>query len=791
MVGREVVRELLFESLDATASAKALSKALSLAREGLSALGEEVPELLIADRAHIWISPHAGVDIDLVAHEKALRSALALGPGSVRDAALCAALAETRVLLQDEPYADWALRPREALELLRHKARLELARDRSGGHGMSEPEAVIEAWEAVLASEPASEEAAAALMRAYASQGQRHLVVRTYQRCRAGLEELGLDGSPALEEVHDGASLEATLRSLDRSAPADNLPGYPSTFIGREAELAEVSWLVESSRLVTLTGAAGCGKTRLAVEVARRPTGRDPEAVFFADLATIAEGRQVPGVVAAALGIRERAGRPVAELLVEVLADQGLLIVLDNCEHVVDACAWLADRLHRGCPKLHLLATSREPLGIDGERVYRVPSLSLTAEGAGTLQEIEGSDAVKLFMERARAHDPTVALDGTVAPLADSICRQLDGMPFAIELAAARLATMSLVHLAERLDQRFRLLTGGARTALPRQRTLQATVDWSFELLSWPEQAVLCRLSVFTGGFELDAAEAVCAVEPVTSFEVANLLGSLVSKSLVVAERSSGSLRYRLLETIRQYGAERLAGPGRETEALEARNAHAAFYLGLGETAASGLIGRGQGQWFKRLDLEWDNIRAVFGFLFGETGRTEDLLRLGVALHRFIGSRGHLEPIAMLREALERPVPVPARLRARALGFTGHLVSYTLGIDSRLEMSAALQVCQQGLEMARTLDDPGLVAEALYLCAFPAHMRGERRQARLLGREALRIAKGVGDPRLISLALSCLAREESARDRNVYSAGIPHSRRSPRQPQESSSHTTT
>ena len=218
-----------------------------------------------------------------------------------------------------------------------------------------------------------------------------------------------------------------------------------------------------------------------------------------------------------------------------------------------------------------------------------------------------------------------------------------------------------------------------------------------------------------------------------TSVEVANLLGSLVNKSLVVAERSSGSLRYRLLETIRQYAAERLAGPGRETEAREVRNTHAAFYFGLGESAAPGLIGPRQGQWFKRLDLEWDNIRAAFGFLRGETGRTEELLRLGVALDRFLGSRGHLEPIAILREALERPVPMPLGLRARALCFTGHMVSYTLGIDSRLEMHGAMQLCQQGLAIARTLDDPGLVVEALYLSRVPGSYAGRTAPGKAVG----------------------------------------------------------
>jgi predicted ATPase/DNA-binding SARP family transcriptional activator len=775
-VNREVARELLFPDLSPDSSANALRKALSTARNALSSLGEGSAVLLQSDRDHIWV-PSEAVEVDLLDHEKALQSALRMSPGHPRDAALCAALSEDRVLLEEEPYADWAIRPREALELLRQRARLALARDRLKRAGRSTPELVVDAWEAVLAHEPASEEAAGALMQLYAAQGQRHLVVRTYQRCSAGLEELGLNCSPALEEVHSGATLEATLRSLDKSDLKSNLPGYPSTFIGRAPELGEVRLLVESSPLVTLSGAGGSGKTRLAVEVASQLLDGSNGGVFFVDLAPISEPHQVATAFAAALGVHEHAGRSLAELLIEVLSGQDLVIVVDNCEHVVDACAKLADQVNRSCPSVHLLATSREPLGIDGEHVYRVPSLSLPSESASSPQEIESSDAAKLFLERARAHDAAFALDEEIAALVASICRRLDGMPFAIELAAARLASMSLFHLNERLDQSFRLLTMGARTAAPRQRTLQATVDWSFDLLSPPEQGALVRLAVFSGGFELEAAEAVCASDTVASFEVADLLASLVNKSLIVAERSRGLLRYRLLETIRQYAAEKLAAASGMTS--QARLAHAQYYLDLGEAIAPELTGPRQGQWLKRLDLEWDNIRAAFANLFAEPHRTDDVLRLGSALHRFIGSRGHFEAIAMLRAALERPGPVPTKLHARALSSTGHVVSYSLGIDSAQEMSAAGELCQRGLELARTIDEPGLVAEALYMCAFAAHMQGQSRQAARLGQEALQVARSVGDPRLIGLAFTCLARAAitPARKRALWREALTATRR--------------
>lgn len=480
--------------------------------------------------------------------------------------------------------------------------------------------------------------------------------------------------------------------------------------------------------------------------------------------AGVAESEQVAGAVASALGLVQQANRPLLEVLLEVLGDQDVLVVLDNCEHVIDACAKLADLVHRSCPRVHLLATSREPLAIDGERVYRVRPLSLPSEDADTVEELEASDAVQLFMERARAHDDTFSLDGSIAGLVASICRRLDGIPFAIELAAARLASMSLVNLNERLDQRFRILTGGSRNALPRQQTLQATVEWSFDLLSGPEQEVLRRLSVFVGGFELDAAEAVCAAGAAEIFEVADLLGSLVNKSLVVAERSSGSLRYRLLETIRQYAAGQLVETGGEAETCQARRLHAEFYLQLSEAAGPDLTGPKQGAWLKRLDLEWDNIQATLTYLGDQPDRTEEVLRLGVALHRFFESRGHVDAIGYLRAALERSEGVPAALQARGIFVTGDLVATLLAAEVRLESRSAVELVQRSLEMARVLDDPKLVAEALSVLSWLAHLQGESRQATRLAQAAITAARAVGDSRVVGDALSSLASAEPTLD---------------------------
>ncbi len=567
-IPKEVASDTLFGDLAPRAATNALYNALSAARAVLVALGGTAAGILCTDRTHIYIPADAPVLVDLELHECALRAALEMAPGEGRDTALVELLGEHRVLLEDEAYADWALRPRESLELARQQARLALARDRSSGFGHSAPKDVIEAWETFAAHDPASEEAASALMSLYAAEGQRHLVARAYRRCCDGLKDLGLEPSADLEQAFQRTSQNmakvATPRCADVLDRVGNLPTFPSSFVGRETEKSEVGSLVRSWRLVTVTGAGGSGKSRLALEVAARLAEEGTEGTFFVELAPVSEPGQVPAALASATGVLEQPGRPLLEVLAEALGRQERVIVLDNCEHVIGAAAELAETLNRSCPRVRLLATSREPLGIGGEHVYRLAPLSLPAEGATSLEDLEGSDAVKLFVERARSHDSTFVLEEPVAGLVASVCRKLDGIPLGLELAAARVPSMSLADLEKRLERSFTLLTRGARTALPRQRTLEATFDWSFHLLSPPEQKVLTRLSVFSGSFDLEAAEAVCSSDAVSANDVADLLGSLVDKSLVVAQRSSGSLRYSLLETVRQYGVERLLATGGE-----------------------------------------------------------------------------------------------------------------------------------------------------------------------------------------------------------------------------------
>ena len=500
------------------------------------------------------------------------------------------------------------------------------------------------------------------------------------------------------------------LRSLGNPALPNNLSAQLSTFIGRAREMAEVRILVESSRLVTLAGAGGCGKTRLGLQVAAELLDGSGDGVWLAELAAITDEGAVPAAISQAMGLAAQPDRPALEALLDALAPQDVLIVLDNCEHLIGGCAKTAEAIMRSCPRVHLLATSQEPLGIGGETLYRVPSLSLPGPEDSSLAA--GScDAVALFAERARAHGVALSVDEQADPLVVSVCRRLDGMPLAIELAAARLRSMSLAELHDRLDQRFRLLTGGSRTALERQQTLAATVGWSYALLTGAEQVLLARLSVFAGGFGLDAAEAVCGSGAIDVLDVAGLLGSLVDKSLVVADPAAGTLRYRLLETIRLFAAERLAEAGGE-EAAAAAAAHCAHFLAVAEAAAAYLTGPEQGSWLARLDADQANLRRAAGYAAGGPDGTALVLRLGVALDRYWLARSRQrEAFGLLVPALQRP-----GARTDPALFAAALVTAWL-TASYIDIATARQLAEQAVQVARQLGDDRLLSRSLAGCA--------------------------------------------------------------------------
>jgi predicted ATPase len=572
-------------------------------------------------------------------------------------------------------------------------------------------------------------------------------LVRDWLPPGATLADLGVHrlkdlGRPERIFQLTGAGLPAQfppLRSLGNPALPNNLPAQLSVFIGREREVAEVRSLVESVRLVTLTGAGGCGKTRLGLQVAAELLDGSGDGVWLVELAAVTDEDAVAAAISRALRLAVNPGRPALETLLDALEPQDVLIVVDNCEHLIGGCAKTAEAILRRCPRVHLLATSREPLGIGGETIYRVPSLSLPGPGEAGPAVPGSCDAVTLFADRARAQGVTPPVDAQAGPLVVSVCRRLDGMPLAIELAAARLRSMSLAELHGRLDQRFRLLTGGSRTALERQQTLAATVGWSYSLLTGAERLLLARLSVFAGSLDLDAAEAVCGSGDLDVLDVADLLGSLVDKSLVVAEPAGGTLRYRLLETIRLFAAERLAEAG-DGEAAATAAAHCAHFLTVAEQAAAHLTGPEQGKWLARLDADQANLRRAAGHAAGHPEGTAVVLRLGVALDRYWWARSRLQ------EAFGLLVPVLRRPGARAdpALFAAALGTAT-GAAFFIDLATARQFAEQAVQVARELGDEGLLIKSLSgLCAV-YFFAGEPETGRPFGQESVERARCLGD----------------------------------------------
>jgi predicted ATPase/class 3 adenylate cyclase len=497
------------------------------------------------------------------------------------------------------------------------------------------------------------------------------------------------------------------LRSLDNPELANNLPALLSPFIGRHRELSELRELVKESRLVTITGAGGAGKTRLAMQAAAELLDGTGDGVWLVELAPLADEMLVPIVVGSALGLKEGLDVDPLGTIIQALTPQNLLIVLDNCEHLIEAVAKFVDAVVRSCPHVRLLATSREPLGVDGERVYRMPSMALPDEDAESLDEILEADATDLFV--SRAGEVGAVITDSQAPLVASICRRLDGIPLAMELAAARLSSMSLTQLSDRLDQRFRLLTGGSRSAMARQQTLQALIDWSYGLLTSAEQSVLQRLSVFSGGFELDAAEAVAAGGDVDEFDVVNLLHSLVEKSLVVADQGAGSVRYRLLETIRQYGAAELLRVGGDDAVLAVRDRHYEYFRDLGERSVTELHDVNQLAWLARLDAESENIRAALTHLSGDTSRSAEYAQMIVNLATYLYSRGAADVIPRLEAAIDH-LDSESILYPRATATLGQLTGWLLGGSDRGAVERVLPLLVRGAEVAERLDDPDAAA---------------------------------------------------------------------------------
>jgi predicted ATPase/class 3 adenylate cyclase len=525
---------------------------------------------------------------------------------------------------------------------------------------------------------------------------------------------------------------------LSSDALPNNLPLPVTSFIGREQELAEVQGLLAHSRLITLTGRGGTGKTRLALEAAEQLVARYPDGVWFVELAPLAEPALVVTAVAAAVGVREDVRRPLMETLLAARRDSRLLLLLDNCEHLLDACAHLADALLRGCPHVQVLATSREALGMSGETSWRISSLRLPeATEQPVLDDLRRNEAVRLFLERAGAVNGRVRLTQQNAPAVVQVCRRLDGIPLALELAAARLGAMTVEQLATRMDQRFRLLTGGSRAALPRQQTLQALVDWSYDLLSEPERRLFQRLAVFSGGFTLEAAEVVGSGDAVDAADVLDLLAQLVGKSLVLTEEQpDGSQRYGLLETLRQYGREKLVGSG-EAEVVHSR--HAAFYVALAAQAVPPGEPPAREDWRAYLTPDHDNLRGALGWLIErqDMAKVTALAWATAVLWAFGNySEGRRQFGAIL--ALPR-LAGPTKQRAEMLHFAAFFAA-RVG-----EFAVAASLGEERLTIARQLDDPRPIAMALTLLGVYYLQLGDNARSQALQEQSLAICQRLGD----------------------------------------------
>jgi predicted ATPase/class 3 adenylate cyclase len=539
------------------------------------------------------------------------------------------------------------------------------------------------------------------------------------------------------------------LKTLD--GRAQNLPIQATSFVGREREMEEIKHSLESSRLVTLTGPGGAGKTRLSLQVGADLVDGFADGVWFVELAALGDARLVAQAAATVLGVKDEPDEPLLDTLVKNIRDRELLLILDNCEHLVLACAELGDALLASCPGVRILASSRELLRIAGEAAYRVPSLPLPdPKAVARAEALTRYAAARLFIDRALAVKPSFQVSDANAPAIAAICRHLDGIPLALEQAAARMRTMSVEELNQRLDKRFHVLTGGSRTALPRQQTLRALIDWSYDLLDRGERTTLARLGIFAGGWTLRAAERVCAGDDVAEEEVLDVLASLVDKSMVVADERNGATRYRMLETMREYARERLVAM-READALSQR--HLAFYLAFAEEADPGLVGPKQGEWLEQLDFERENILAAHAACDREEGGGAMGLRLVHAIKRYWVSRGLLGlGKRVTQEALDRDgANVRNLARCRALFAAGQFGCF-MG-----QYGEARADLEESLPIALEVGAESLVASITSTLALAALGQDDNASARAYFDQAIDLSRKSGNRREIAVALNGLA----------------------------------
>ncbi len=748
VVSRDRLYEVLWGETPPATSAMTLNTYVSHLRSALEpdrARRGEARALLTRDPGYLLaVDPD---DVDALRFERLVREGLqAVAAG---DAAGGAANLETALglwrgqVLADVFYEAFAQPDVARLEELRFLAIEELMEAKLAlGHHAE----LVGKLRQLVVEQPLRERPWGQLMLALYRCGRQGEALRAYHDLREVLaDELGIDPSPALQELEDRVLLQKP--ELEWSPPASSalsemtvdlvygdipasLPAPLTSFVGREDDVAEVMRLLEGSRLVTLIGAGGIGKTRLALEVAARRDEDHSEAVFLVELGPLSDATRLAQRVLSAIGLTERPGQQPQETLVVALATRRVLIVLDNCEHMTAACAVLAETVLRGCPEVRILATSRELLRVGAETAWRVPSLS-TPE-VGRADELDRFEAVRLFVDRARTVSPAFQLSAGDAVHVSELCRRLDGIPLAIELAAARTRLMSVTEMVARLDDRFRLLASGPRTAPSRHRTLRAAVDWSYESLTDRERLLLARLSVFTGGFTMGAAEEVCTGGEVGDADVLEALTALVDKSMVMVDQSGETTRYGLLETIRQYAADRLDEFGETALVLQRL---LAWVTVLAVEADLALERPDKAQWLDRLETEHDNVRTALRCA-ATLPDPDPGLELAGRMARFWRLRSlRREGYQWLEQALARSPSPSGPARARALVGAGALA---MGLG---DYGPAHTRLEEGLTLWRRLDDPAGAVVALNNLSGLALRRAQFDDALRLSSEAVALAR--------------------------------------------------
>lgn len=712
-------------------------------------------DLLIADRESVQLNPDVPIWVDALAFRE--QATDFLHAPSPDPGAVSVELYADDLLV--DFYDDWVLAQREFLRELYLKILLELAQQM---RSQSEYERAIEFAERILACDRANERAYQHLMFCHVALGNRAVALREYQACREALEdELAVKPSTATEQLHEWIR-QATAERLPVEASITNLPIPVTSFIGRRQEMTAAKEAFDFTRMVTLTGAGGSGKTRLAIQLGTDLLDRYADGVWWVELAALSEAEHLPRLIAKALAVPEVPNQPVGETLARFLRTRHLLLVLDNCEHMVGACAQLAERLLGQCPRLSILATSRERLGIVGEHVRAIPTLSTPDPGqALPAERLLKYEAVQLFVRRATAATPEFTLNEENASAVADLCCRLDGLPLAIELAAARTNVLTVDQIVTRLDDALDLITGGRRTALLHHQTLRAAIEWSVNLLSEREQALLCRLSVFAGGWTLPAAEAVCVGGTIEESGVVELLSHLADKSLVEVLARGEERRFYLLETIRQYAGERLLESG---DFAAVRTRHLRYFKRLVEMAGAYLgfflPDAKMDEWLGRLEAEQENLRsAVHWSLQAESTGDEELdalseagLRLLSLQHAFLFARGRFsEERAWLERLLERDADVRLSTRAQALVTAGYLACW------QGDFTAGRPCLEEALAHYRQFNDASGTALATHGLGFVSLGEGDAAASRPLFEEALRVATETNDKWIMSFAQHFLA----------------------------------